>query len=445
MKTATIKKLIGAVLFLFFANTAEAQFFKKLKKKVEKAAEETVIKKTEEKTRKETGKAMDSIFEPNGERSGRNSKKGNDKVGNSQNNGPSAKGETQNTFEAYSKFDFVPGDDIIAVEDFSMDAIGDLPARWNTSNSAEVVSLNTEEGKWLKIGIGDGAFVPDFMNELPENFSLEFDLIIDYDTKMGGFKPVISFTMSDIPNPGYDMNDNTPGKNGASFLVYGGVGDKGHMEFYKYTPDNNLNVRTPKDFSNIQYGSWNRSKSMHISIWKQGKRVRVYLDEEKVFDLPRAFQASGLAKNFRVFSNIRKNETYYYLSNFRFAEGKEDIRSKLLNQGNLVTYGITFDKASAKLKPESNGVLKKVAQVLNEMPNLNLRIIGHTDSDGDADYNLELSTNRAESVRTALIQSFNVDPEQLAVEGKGETELLTMGNSPLDHAKNRRVEFQSIR
>src|SRR6056297_1726899 len=113
MKTATIKKLIGAVLFLFFANTAEAQFFKKLKKKVEKAAEETVIKKTEEKARKETEKAMDSILEPNGERSGRNSKKGNDKVGNNQNNGPSARGENQNTFEAYSKFDFVPGDEII--------------------------------------------------------------------------------------------------------------------------------------------------------------------------------------------------------------------------------------------------------------------------------------------------------------------------------------------
>ncbi|MFN9327118.1 MAG: hypothetical protein ACK6A5_17215, partial [Flavobacteriales bacterium] len=48
-------------------------------------------------------------------------------------------GKTPRTLTAYSKFDFVPGEQVIAVEDFTQDAIGDFPARWNTNSSGEVV------------------------------------------------------------------------------------------------------------------------------------------------------------------------------------------------------------------------------------------------------------------------------------------------------------------
>ena len=43
------------------------------------------------------------------------------------------------TFQAYSKFDFVPGEKVVAVEDFTQDAIGDFPARWNTNAAGEIV------------------------------------------------------------------------------------------------------------------------------------------------------------------------------------------------------------------------------------------------------------------------------------------------------------------
>ena len=442
MKRST---LLTVFILLLSAGAANAQFWKKVKKKVEKAAEETVLDKSDQKTREKTGQVLDSLLEGKD----RKKKRGNNEIGEQTDfpmedgnlQGPAA----QDVFTYYSRFDFVPGEEIKAFDDFSRDALGDLPARWNTSNSAEVVSLSNQEGKWVQLGLGKGSFVPDFMEPLPENFSLEYDLVIDYDTSMGGFKPVIIMNISDIENPNYDLNDQTPGDNGASFIIYGGVGDKGKLEFYKYADDSNLDSRTPKDFSDLQYQTWQRGTKMHISVWKQGKRLRVYLDEEKVFDLPRAFEASELAKNFRFFTNIPKEDTNYFISNVRFAEGASDIRSKLLNEGRLVTYGITFDKGSARLKPESYGVLKKVAQVLNDTPDISLEIIGHTDADGSEELNLALSEQRASTVLSTLVDTFDVNAEQLRATGKGETELLSFDDTPDAHAKNRRVEFQIFR
>ena len=74
-----------------------------------------------------------------------------------------------------SKYDFVQGDKIIAYEDFNSANLGDFPVRWNTNSSAEIVTIDNKEGKWLKIG-EKGIFHPEFIANLPENFTFEFDL-----------------------------------------------------------------------------------------------------------------------------------------------------------------------------------------------------------------------------------------------------------------------------
>src|SRR5262245_14227628 len=80
-------------------------------------------------------------------------------------------------FQAYSKFDFVPGERIVAFEDFTQDAIGDFPARWNTDGSGEIVTVAGKTGRWLKF-TKPGFFTPEFISELPDNFTLEFDLTV---------------------------------------------------------------------------------------------------------------------------------------------------------------------------------------------------------------------------------------------------------------------------
>ena len=87
-------------------------------------------------------------------------------------------GPEKAAFQSYSKFDFVPGEKIVASEDFSQDAVGDFPAKWNTNGTAEVVTIEGYEGKWLMLKqTKDASYIPDFVKDLPENFTLEFDVI----------------------------------------------------------------------------------------------------------------------------------------------------------------------------------------------------------------------------------------------------------------------------
>jgi hypothetical protein len=86
-------------------------------------------------------------------------------------------GERRADVEAYSRFDFVPGEKVIAFEDFAQDSIGDFPAKWNTNASGEIVTIANRPRRWVKL-TGRGVFVPEFLASLPENFTLEYDLLV---------------------------------------------------------------------------------------------------------------------------------------------------------------------------------------------------------------------------------------------------------------------------
>jgi len=75
---------------------------------------------------------------------------------------------------------------------------------------------------------------------------------------------------------------------------------------------------------------------------------------------------------------------------------------------------------------------------------MNLNIIGHTDSDGSDGDNIDLSQRRAESVKAALVDDFDITANRLTAEGKGETKPVAENDSPEGKAANRRVEFVSL-
>ena len=97
---------------------------------------------------------------------------------------PAAAQTTAPEFKTFSKFDFVPGENVVAAEDFSQDAIGDFPAKWNTNAAGEVVTVAGHAGRWLKL-TGAGFFLPEIVPELPDNFTLEFDLLVAPDFNAG--------------------------------------------------------------------------------------------------------------------------------------------------------------------------------------------------------------------------------------------------------------------
>ncbi|MBK7138731.1 MAG: OmpA family protein [Bacteroidetes bacterium] len=131
----------------------------------------------------------------------------------------------------------------------------------------------------------------------------------------------------------------------------------------------------------------------------------------------------------------------YFLTNLRVAVGAPDTRNKLITEGKYSTTGILFDVNSDKIKPESFGTLKEIAAVLTENPDVKIKIIGHTDSDGEDAKNLELSKKRSESVKIALNKDFGISLDRMQTDGKGETMPVGDNTTIEGKANNRRVEF----
>ena len=82
--------------------------------------------------------------------------------------------------EIYSKFDFVPGDKILMTDDFSLDNMGDFPSKWNTNGTGELSMINNE--KWFKLA-GKSIYIPDLPSNLPEDYTVEFDMLTVVDKK----------------------------------------------------------------------------------------------------------------------------------------------------------------------------------------------------------------------------------------------------------------------
>ena len=106
---------------------------------------------------------------------------------------------------------------------------------------------------------------------------------------------------------------------------------------------------------------------------------------------------------------------------------------------------IKFATGSAKIVgAESEKILDEVAQALQDNPAIkNIRVEGHTDSDGSDVANLKLSQNRANSVMAALIKR-KVDPARMQAVGYGEEKPIASNMSKAGKAENRRTEFNIV-
>ena len=92
------------------------------------------------------------------------------------------------------------------------------------------------------------------------------------------------------------------------------------------------------------------------------------------------------------------------------------------------------------ISPESSRVLDRIAAVLIQNPGIQIDLEGHTDPRASDDYNQDLGMRRARNVRRYL-QSKGIDLTRMTLRSQGETRRVSRGNSPLDTARDRRVEL----
>jgi OOP family OmpA-OmpF porin len=344
--------------------------------------------------------------------------------------------------KSLSRFDFIPGESIVYYDNFEQEAIAELPAGWNTSGTGEVVTLGNIPGQWLRMH-QPFVYLTSNEKEFSENYTVEFDLVLQFKNN-GWMYPTFSvgvFGTNGEPSTGNNFLKEFKKYNAVIATLFPGEYKSSRMKLESFTENKIYFNGDAKSVDVIEqfYG-----KPLHVAIQVQKERYRIWLNEGKAYDVPKgissAFKMNQLF--FQVGQTNYKDEQYgVYLGNIKVAEGKADTRHKLIEEGSFSTTAILFDVNEAIIKPESGGVLKEIAGVLSQYPDVKITIIGHTDSDGADAANLALSKKRAAAVKDALVTEFNVEAARIETDGKGESAAVGDNKTKEGKAQNRRVEF----
>lgn len=307
-----------------------------------------------------------------------------------------------------TRFDFVSGDSLLFFDDFTLDDLGEFPARWRlVLGTFEVAERDGE--RWLRCVSNDGRVrmkVPE-MQRLPEYWTLEFDF--------EGTEPLAS----------------------ALSVIGLGSGGRGAWEVV-FPQGSSLFTRTGDVISSTPLeGNASIAGRRHVMLMARGTALKVYLDRQRMASVPDVTVPAGEPEAIEIRLSAT---TQPMITNVRFASGCRPAKD-LLAEGKFVTYGIHFASGSDAVLPESAPILRQITSYLQDHPAVKLQITGHTDGVGSAANNLDLSKRRAASVAKVLAGQFGVGADRLATDGKGDTQTVASNEAPEGRARNRRVEF----
>ena len=322
----------------------------------------------------------------------------------------------------WSKYDFVPGDIVIFEDVLEGEQNGEFPSQWDLVDGYVENALFANE-IIIRFPIeNSGATITPLMKKegdyLPEKFTVEFDIYLSHrtskywvylwDKRISSHEPA-SLGNIGVIDVGYEQ--------GASY-------DGGNMR---------------KDLaqeSQKPYPHWR-----HVAISFNIRALKLYLDQDRLIMIPNVQgNPSGISIKGSTYDSKQTGDFPTMIKNIRIAEGAVPLYDRFKTDGKIVTNGIKFDSGKATLKPESMGVINQIAKMMQQYPDINLSVEGHTDSDGDGAMNKQLSEQRAGSVMAKLIE-MGIASDRLSSQGFGEDISISDNNTPEGKANNRRVEF----
>ncbi|GGK33868.1 hypothetical protein GCM10007962_30370 [Yeosuana aromativorans] len=434
-----MKYLVFLVWILFSQIIQSQNLFKKIKETAKQASENVILNKTKEKSTE----TMDSVL------SKRTNKKSSKEQAVIKSKTVSQTDSIKPVYlKQYSKFDFTPGEMVVYFRDFTSDNIGELPVGWNTNGSGEVVTFNNVSGNWLKL-MQNSTFLSDNTSFFDENFTVEFDLMFDNYGNELIYYPALYFGFLSSGDKSSNHNSllGFPEEDFLTKIYLGLIADGNGSPMLQLESSEYGGEYFKSELKLFPKLEKLVGKPIHIAVQVQKERFRFWVNEDKVFDVPKAISASHKINQlyYQVSdSGLSDDKLGIFISNIRVAKGIPDLRKNLLSKGSFSTSAILFDTNKASIKPESYGILNEIGNILKTSQDLKIEIVGHTDNAGNEKDNLILSQKRALAIRDFLSNEFKIDSNRMKTAGKGEQFPISENNTPEGRAKNRRVEFIKI-
>jgi len=339
---------------------------------------------------------------------------------------------------SYAKSDYVPGDEIFFEDDFANEILGEFPLRWDLLDGyVETASL---EGRKVLAFTdnGLGQVMPlmkdNKWNWLPEIFTLEFDLFVA-PISDGGSTLDMQLCFGDRGASDY--------YNASSYVDFRYREDgSSNMAWSLRKPSSSAQTAGNKQLglspsfddynakdNPLKAGEWN-----HFAFSFNKRAFKGYINGFRIINVP-AMEAPGY-----FYFNSASQYAYSGISNVRLAKGAVPLYDRLMSEGKIVTYAITFETGKADLKPESMVEINRVAKLMKENPGLEFEVQGHCDATGSDKVNDPLSQKRAEAIVAALVEE-GIAEARLTAVGKGSHQPIASNSTDEGRAKNRRVEF----
>ena len=374
---------------------------------------EKVVEKVEQRIEDKADAAVDKALDKSEDAV----KKAGKKIGEKQNSSQSNKnGNADTTFSnssktdvSYAKYDFVPGNEVIFEDDLKGERKGEFPSKWDLiEGNAEIAQINGENVIAL---VGYTYITPLFKEKsfkLPDEFTLEFDLFID----------------------GNEGETSVEFMNSNDEVIANSLFWKDNTRFL-FNWNNNANEKTSEDTYDNSNG-WH-----HYALSFNKRAIKVYMDSKRVANIPNIAEKPAKVK---FIARGPEDNSATHIKNIRIAKGAVPLYDKLLTDGKIITYGITFDVGKATIKPQSMGTINEIFSILQKYPDLKFSVEGHTDNTGNAAANQTLSEARSKAVCDKL-QQLGIDSARLSAKGHGMSKPIDSNETPEGRAKNRRVEF----
>ncbi len=427
----TLVTLMVLAFSAVFGSAAEAQIIDRLRDRAQRAAENQLLSEVDRLVRDGVGCLFNDLeciaeAEEEGEEVYLTDADGNpvvDAEGNPVTDpdeaarilGQAAPGESLRPGEgAWARYDFVPGDEVLFVADYSGDAVGDFPRRFEfVSGSWEVVEW--QDARYVR-ALATGILAIPLPETLPERFTLETTVNLQHGN--AALRII----------PGEEGLTRTRQYTGSSVITRW---TRSGVEAMNAGPQ----ALTPHD-----HAVWD--EIVPLRVMADGEYLKVYLGDSRVANVPNAV----FPRTDRLYIAVGSAAPGHpiLLGPVHIAAGGGDLYARLEADGRVATQGIFFDVDSDRLRPESTPTLKAIGEMLQQRPDLRLTIEGHTDSDGDDAHNLDLSERRAEAVRAFLIEAYEIDGDRLQAEGLGETVPAAPNSTPEGKQQNRRVELVMV-